>query len=123
MVVKTRPEPFSHSDNNNTQKEMEFRINAPVSKCTRQGIESCWAAEAWLHGTCHKMNPKHLGRYVNELPTRHNLREMDTAEQMDAVFAGVIGKRLMFKDLVTNPEKDGGSDVFQNQAGSETGRD
>ena len=43
------------------------------------GIESFWAMlRRCHHGTFHKISPKHLQRYVNELATRHNMREADT---------------------------------------------
>ena len=40
------------------------------------------------HGTFHKMNVKHLGRCVNEFSGRHNVRPLDTIEQMQQVFTG-----------------------------------
>ena len=41
-----------------------------------------------------------LQRYVNEFAGRHNMREMDAIDQMRHVVAGMIGKRLMYRDLV-----------------------
>ena len=38
-------------------------------------------------------------RYVNEFAGRHNIREMDTIDQMRHVVAGMIGKRLMYREL------------------------
>lgn len=66
------------------------------------GIESFWAMFKRGHkGTYHKMSPKHLQRYVNEFKGRHNVRPLDTAEQMGRVVAGMVGKRLRYKDLVS----------------------
>ena len=52
------------------------------------------------HGVYHRMSVKHLHRYVAEFAGRHNIREKDTIDQMSHVFAGMFGKRLMYKDLV-----------------------
>ena len=66
-----------------------------------QGIESFWATLKRAHkGTFHKISPKHLRRYVNEFAGKHNFRDKDTIDQMNAVIAGMVGKRLMYRDLV-----------------------
>ena len=52
------------------------------------------------HGTYHKMSRKHLNRYVNEFSGRHNIRSLDTIDQMVAMVQGMDGKRLRYKDLV-----------------------
>lgn len=65
------------------------------------GIESFWAMFKRGHkGTYHKMSPKHLQRYVNEFKGRHNVRPLDTIEQMKALFSGMVGKRLKYADLI-----------------------
>lgn len=65
------------------------------------GIESFWAMLKRAHkGTFHKISPKHLQRYVDEFSGRHNVREADTIHQMRSVFAGMIGKRLMYSKLI-----------------------
>ena len=57
-------------------------------------------AQAGYMGTYHYMSVKHLQRYVNEFTGRHNIRDMDTIDQMCDVVAGLIGRRLMYKELV-----------------------
>ena len=52
------------------------------------------------YGTCHKMSPKHLQRYVDEFSGRHNVRQLDTLQQMTAVVKGADFKRLRYRDLV-----------------------
>ena len=51
-------------------------------------------------GTFHKISPKHLDRYVQEFAAKHNIRECDTIDQMQSVIAGMVGKRLMYRELV-----------------------
>ena len=53
-------------------------------------------------GTFHKISPKHLNRYVQEFAGKHNVRDMNTAAQMAAVAAGLIGKRLMYRELIAD---------------------
>ena len=65
------------------------------------GIESFWAMlKRGYNGTYHHMSEKHLGRYVNEFAGRHNVRPLDTIEQMKMLTAGLVGKRLPYRELV-----------------------
>ncbi len=69
------------------------------------GIESFWAMLKRAHkGTYHKMSKKHLGRYVQEFAGRHNIREQDTLNQMQHVAAGMVGKQLMYSDLISRSD-------------------
>ena len=53
-------------------------------------------------GTFHKIIPKHLQRYVDEFAGRHNIRELDTAEQVGDIVTGMVGKRLLYRDLTAD---------------------
>ncbi len=65
------------------------------------GIESFWALlKRGSYGTFHKMSAKHLQRYVDEFAGRHNIRSLDTIDQMTAMVRGMDGKRLRYRDLV-----------------------
>ncbi len=65
------------------------------------GIESFWAMLKRAHkGTFHNISPKHLDRYVNEFAGRHNIRDRHTIDQMRDIVGGMIGKRLMYRDLI-----------------------
>ncbi len=67
------------------------------------GIESFWAMLKRAHkGTFHKMSAKHLQRYVNEFAGRHNIRDKNTIDQMQSMVAGMVGKRLMYRELVSD---------------------
>ena len=65
------------------------------------GVESFWAVlKRAYHGVYHHISPKHLNRYVAQFAGKHNLRELDTVEQMRMVVLGMVGRRIMYKDLV-----------------------
>ena len=69
------------------------------------GIESFWSMLKRAHkGTYHKISKKHLYRYVNEFVVRHNIREKDTIDQMEIIVAGLVGRRIMYKDLVSGED-------------------
>ena len=53
-------------------------------------------------GTFHKMSPKHLERYVRQFAGKHNLREADTLDIMRHVIASLMGRRLMYRNLVAD---------------------
>ena len=70
-------------------------------KIHTNGVESFWSMLKRAHtGTFHRLSPKHLHRYVNEFCGRHNIRDLDTIRQMEHVVARMVGKRLMYRDLV-----------------------
>ena len=53
------------------------------------GMESFWAGlKRGYEGVYHHMSAKHLGRYVAEFEGRHNVRPLDTADQMAAMARG-----------------------------------
>ncbi len=56
------------------------------------------------YGTYHKMSFKHLRRYVAEVAARHNVRDLDTLDQMAALAKGMEGKRLMYRDLIAGEQ-------------------
>ena len=65
------------------------------------GIESFWSMLKRAHkGVYHKLSAKHLQRYVNQFAGRQGMRQLDTLNQMQAVVAGMVARRLMYRDLV-----------------------
>ena len=67
------------------------------------GIESFWAVLKRAHkGVFHKISAKHLNRYVTEFEGKRNVRDLDTLAQMAVLVAGLVGKRLMRRDLVAD---------------------
>ena len=66
-------------------------------------IESFWAVLQRAHkGTFHKLSPKHLHRYIAEFTAKHNIRGEDTIAIMQNVAIRMIGKRLMYRDLIAD---------------------
>ena len=47
------------------------------------------------------MSEKHLGRYMTEFAGRFNNRPLCTEVQMERIAAGILGKRLKYRDLVS----------------------
>ena len=72
-------------------------------KAHTNGIESFWSMlkRAYV-GTFHKISPKHLDRYVREFAGKHNLRDRDTLDQLREVVLKLVGKRLMYRDLIAD---------------------
>ncbi|MYC64850.1 MAG: IS1595 family transposase [Acidobacteriia bacterium] len=74
------------------------------------GIESFWAVLKRAHkGTFHKLSPKHLQRYVDEFAGRHNIRDLDTIEQMRSMARAMEGGQLRYKDLTAPNGLDSGA--------------
>ena len=66
-----------------------------------QGIESFWATLKRAHkGTFHRISAKHLHRYVDEFVSRHNMRDLDTLDQMALIAGRMENAQLRYKDLV-----------------------
>ena len=51
------------------------------------------------YGTYHKMTPEHLQHYRNEFVGQHNVRRLDTVQQMEQTAQGLVGKRLTYNTL------------------------
>ena len=87
--------PFEHESVNHSKKEY-VRGNAHTN-----GIEGFWATlKRGYHGTYHCMSPKHLQRYVTEFAERHNVKDLDTIDQMAVLAKGMVGKTLTYKELI-----------------------
>ena len=65
-------------------------------------IESHSAEDQGFHGVYHRMSEKHLHRYIAEFAGRHNVRPLDTSDQMASVVRGADGKRLKYADLIAD---------------------
>ena len=83
-------------------------VNHTVSEYLRgkahtNGMESFWSMLKRAHtGTFHKISPKHLQRYVNEFAGKHNIRHSDTIVQMRDTVARLVGRNLLYRDLIAD---------------------
>ena len=67
------------------------------------GMESFWSMLKRAHmGTFHKLSPKHLDRYVQEFAGKHNMRNSGTLTQMRTTAARLVGRSLLYRDLVAD---------------------
>ena len=65
------------------------------------GVESFWAVlKRAYHGVYHHISKKHLNRYVAQFAGKNNLRNLDTEVQMQHIVAGMVGRRLLYRELV-----------------------
>ena len=74
-----------------------------------QGIESHWATiKRGITGNFFAISPKHTKRYMMEFAGRHNIRPLDTDEQIIELARSMKGVRLTYKELTA----DNGLDNF-----------
>ena len=67
------------------------------------GIESFWSMIKRAHkGTNHKFSKKHLNRYVLEFAGRHNIRELNTIDQMVSLVMDMVSNRVRYIDLIAD---------------------
>ena len=87
-------------------------------KASTNGVESFWSMLKRAHkGTFHKLSPKHLDRYVKECAGKHNIRELGTLAQMCDTVARLIGRNLLYRDLI----KDNGLSSGARSQGAQQG--
>ncbi|MYF29420.1 MAG: IS1595 family transposase [Gammaproteobacteria bacterium] len=74
------------------------------------GVESFWSMLKRAHvGTFHKLSPKHLNRYVQEFAAKHNIRDSGTLAQMRDTVGRMIGRNLLYTDLIAYNGLDSGA--------------
>ena len=91
-------------DGLSNREAVKHRVGEYVRKQAHtNGMESFWSMLKRAHvGTFHKLSPKHLNRYVQEFAGRHNIRDSDTLTQMRHVVARLIGRNLLYRDLIAD---------------------
>jgi transposase-like protein len=64
-------------------------------------LENFWSLlKRGINGTYVSVEPFHLFRYLDEQAYRYNHRALTDAERFDLAVKGVVGKRLMFAELI-----------------------
>ena len=92
-VYQTLPHTHHHSVNHSAHEYVRGDVHI-------NGMESFWAMlKRAYKGTFHKLSPKHIDRYVTEFATKHNIRDLDTIDQMRIIVYGMMQKRLSYKTL------------------------
>ena len=91
------------------------KVNHNIAEYVRDqahtnGVESFWSMLKRAHkGTFHKISPKHLDRYVHEFAGKHNIRDSGTLTQMRDTVARLVGRSLLYRDLVADNGLSSGS--------------
>ena len=89
--------PFRHEA---VQHSVQLYVRGMVHT---NGVESFWSMLKRAHkGTFHKISPKHLNRYVQEFAAKHNMRESGTLAQMHDTVARLVGRNLLYRDLIAD---------------------
>ena len=88
----------------NPHESVKHSVNEYVRGMAHtNGIESFWSMLKRAHkGTFHKISPKHLDRYVHEFAGKHNVRDSGTLAQMRDTVAGLVGRNLLYRDLIAD---------------------
>ena len=88
----------------NPHESVKHSVNEYVRGMAHtNGIESFWSMLKRAHkGTFHKISPKHLDRYVQEFAGKHNIRDSGTLAQMRDTVAGLVGRNLLYRDLIAD---------------------
>ena len=74
------------------------------------GMEFFWSMLKRAHaGTFHKISPKHLQCYVSEFAGKHNIRDSGTLVQMRNIVARLVGRNLLYRDLIADNGFDSGA--------------
>ena len=77
-------------------------------KAHTNGVESFWTAlKRGIEASFFHISPKHAQRYVDEFCWRHNVRDLDTIRQTRDLVARMVGGRIMYRELVTDPQPPG----------------
>ena len=92
-------QPLSSPDSLSGQEARSGRPSARGSHTN--GIESFWALlKRGYQCTFHKLSPKHLRRYCDELAGRQGSRNMDTIVMMPEAVTRMVGKSLTYRELI-----------------------
>jgi len=88
----------------NPHETVRHSVSAYVNGMAHtNGIDSFWSMLKRAHkGTFHTMSPTHLQRYISAFAGQHNRRESDTLDQMRDTVARLVGRNLLYRDLIAD---------------------
>ncbi len=108
LATHTDPQAMIYSDGNPSYRTLpnhqavRHSVSEYVSGLAHtNGIESFWAMlKRAFHGTFHHFSPKHMARYIQEMPTRQSWREFDTKTVLGMLAKRLVGKHLTYSELI-----------------------
>ena len=90
---------YNHAVINHAEKYVEGEIHT-------NGMETFWSLlKRTLNGTYVSVEPFHLFRYLDEQAFRFNEREGNDAGRFHTAIKGIVGKRLMYRELTANEDR------------------
>jgi len=96
---------FEHQLINHAERYVDGMIHT-------NGIENFWSLlKRALKGTYIRPSPQHLFRYLDEQILRFDERERNDAGRFHFVMPNVIGRRIMYKELIGASESDPRNDA------------
>lgn len=91
---------YQHKVINHAEKYVDGQVHT-------NGIENYWSLlKRMLRGTYVSVEPFHLFRYLDEQAFRFNTRKhLTDADRFSKAIAGIVGRRVMYKDLIAAPDE------------------
>jgi len=85
---------YAHRVIDHAEKYVDGRVHT-------NGLENFWSLlKRGINGTYVSVEPFHLFRYLDEQAYRFNNRKLTAAERFSMAVRGIVGKRVMFKELI-----------------------
>lgn len=85
---------FIHSTIDHAEKYVDGRVHT-------NGLENFWSLfKRCINGTYVSVDAQHLERYADEQVFRFNERKRNDAGRFALAMPGIVGKRLMYKELI-----------------------
>lgn len=84
---------YAHKVIDHAEKYVDGRVHT-------NGLENFWSLlKRGINGTYVSVEPFHLFRYLDEQAYRFNNRKLTDAERFSMAVSGIVGKRVMFREL------------------------
>src|SRR5437867_3146561 len=84
---------FTHQVIDHAEKYVDGKVHT-------NGLENFWSLlKRGINGTYVSVEPFHLFRYLDEQVFRFNNRKLTDSERFSIAVSGIIGKRIMYREL------------------------